>query len=151
MDKLQEIENESILIETDFDPETERQEILREFDRSYAKEYYKKNKDYWKAIINCECGARVDHSHLSRHRKTKKHILACPVPLELEPEPEPEEEPDPETVDQQYLNKLSEYQARMQAVESKIKEMKKALSEIQHLQNEKVFQKWINTRISRVE
>jgi hypothetical protein len=44
------------------------------------KEYHEKNKEQIKANrskqVKCECGAIVTNSHLSRHKKTQKHIDA---------------------------------------------------------------------------
>ena len=44
----------------------------------YFKQYREKNKEqiceYQKQKIKCECGSEITRSHLSHHRKSKKHI-----------------------------------------------------------------------------
>lgn len=42
--------------------------------KEYYKQYYIDNKDKLKKKVTCNCGAIVSKYHLSRHKKTKKHI-----------------------------------------------------------------------------
>ncbi len=41
---------------------------------TYARDYYKKNKDYWYERIRCNCGGIYMRANRSRHVKTKIHL-----------------------------------------------------------------------------
>lgn len=42
--------------------------------QKHNKNYYKKNKDKLKELINCECGGKYRKYNKSKHFKTKKHL-----------------------------------------------------------------------------
>jgi len=42
--------------------------------KEYQKEYRKQNKEKFAEKITCECGCQIRKHHISRHRKSQKHL-----------------------------------------------------------------------------
>ncbi len=62
----------------EFDSETDAYlkeiEIIHELNAVESKEYYNNRKDYLHEQIQCSCGLFLSRQHITRHKKTKKHI-----------------------------------------------------------------------------
>jgi len=50
------------------------QEYQKKYQKEYQKEWRENNKQRIYEQIKCECGCMISRLHISRHRKTKKHI-----------------------------------------------------------------------------
>ncbi len=67
-------EKQKIYRENNIERIKERDKQYKDAHKEQSKEYYNNRKDYLHEQIQCSCGLFLSRQHITRHKKTKKHI-----------------------------------------------------------------------------